>query len=63
MSIEGIYLEHFSTTYQKTSSSYLFSRKRNAVFHSFMYDHIKQDSAITAAHRKLIIEMLKNINL
>ena len=33
------------------------------MFHSFLYDHRKQDSATTTAHRKRIIELLKQRNI
>ena len=33
VSIEGIYLKHFSDTYQETTSYYLHSRTRHYVFH------------------------------
>ena len=41
MSIEGITLEHFSATYQETSSSSLHSRISHDVFHSFLSDNRK----------------------
>ena len=63
MSIDGVALEHFSTTYQETSSYSLHSRTWHAVFHSVMYDNSKQDAATTDAHSELIIELLEKKNL
>ena len=63
MSIEVIGLEHFSTTYQLTPSSYLHSCKIHSVFHSFLYNNRKQDAAAEASHIKRKIELLKNIQL
>ena len=60
MSIEGIALEHFSAAPQADINSYSFSRPRHAVFHSFLYDDIKQDAATTTAHSKRLISLLKN---
>ena len=61
VSIEGTKLEHFSATFQETSSSSSHICTRHAVFHYFLSDNSKQDAAKTATHRKQIIEMLKNI--
>ena len=57
MYIEGVALGHFSTRDQEISSSYLHSCTLHAVFHLFMSDNNKQDTAPTAKHRKQIIEM------
>ena len=57
MSIEGIALEHFSAL-PKTginASTQLFPR--HAVFHYFLSDDNKQDSATTASHSKRLIEL------
>ena len=61
MSIKSIGLEHLSTTDQETSSSYLHSCKLHYVFHSLLIDNRKQDASTTAAHIKIIIQLLKNI--
>ena len=39
------------------------ARKSHAVFHSFLSDDSKQDSATTTAHRKHIIKLLKQRNI
>ena len=59
MPIEGIALEHFSAAPQKDINSYILSRPRHAVFHSFLSDDIKQDAATTTAHIKQLISLLK----
>ena len=38
-------------------------RTRHAMFHSFLSDDRKQDSATIISHRKLIIELLKQQNI
>ena len=60
MSIEGIALEHFSAAPQADINSSTLSRPRHAVFHSFLSDDIKQDSATTTAHIKLLISLPNN---
>ena len=60
MSVEGIALEHFSTAPQADIKSSTLSHPRHAVFHSFLSDDSKQDSATTTAHRKRLILLLKN---
>ena len=60
VSIEVISLEKFIKTDQGTLSSSLHSRTFNSMFHSFMYDNIKQDADTTDVNRKLIIELLKD---
>ena len=35
------------------------SRQRHAVFHSFLSDDIKQDSATTTEHSNILISLLK----
>ena len=62
MSIEGADLEHFSSTDQETSSSYLHILIRHAMFHSFLSDNSKQEANTTSAYSKRIIERLKKIN-
>ena len=52
VSIEVIALEHFSAVPQSDINSSSFSRPRHAVFHSFLSDDSKQDSATTTAHSK-----------
>ena len=59
MSIEGIALEYFS---ERTKSGIHPSTKSctyHAVFHSFFLDDNKEDAATTTAHRKGLIELLK----
>ena len=48
-------MENFSTTTQTEVSTTPEARTFHAVFHSFLYDDIKQDSATTTAHIKRII--------
>ena len=60
VSIEGIALEHFSAAPQVDINSSTLSRPRHAVFHSFLSDDSKQDSATTTAHIKRLILFLKN---
>ena len=60
MSIEGIELEHFSTSPQEDINSTTPSRPRHALFHSFLYDDSKQDADTTTAHIKRLISLLKN---
>ena len=55
MSIERIVLEHFSALPTADINTPTPSRQRHAVFHSFLSDDIKQDSATTTAHRKRLI--------
>ena len=52
MSIEGIVLENFMAVPQKNLNSTTPSRQVHAVFHYFLSDYIKQDSAITTAQIK-----------
>ena len=62
MSVKGIALEKFNslpTTYINSTKP---SRKCHAVFHSFLYDDIKQDAATTTAHREILILLLKEKN-
>ena len=59
MSTEGIALEIFSALPQTEINSSTKPCPRHAVFHSFLSDDIKQDSATTTAHRKRLIELLK----
>ena len=63
MSIEGISLEHFSAAPQEDINSTTPSRQRHAVFHSFLSDDRKQDSATTTAHSKLLVSLIKNKKL
>ena len=55
MSIEDIALEIFSALPKEDINSSTISRQRHAVFHYFLYDDSKQDSATTTAHSKLLI--------
>ena len=59
MSLKAISLEHSSAVPQADIISYKLSRQRHAVFHSFLSDDSKQDAAITTAHRKRLISLLK----
>ena len=58
--IEGIALEHFSTSPQADINSSTLSHPRHAVFHSFLSDDSKQDAATTTAHSKRLISLIKN---
>ena len=60
MSIEGIALENFSAVPQTNIYSTTPSRQHHAVFHSFLSDDSKQDSATTTAHDKRLISLLKD---
>ena len=60
MSIEGIALEHFSALPKADINSNTQSRQLHAVFHSFLSDNIKQDTATTTAHSKLFISLIKD---
>ena len=59
MSIECIALEHFSELPKAGINSTTTSRQRHAVFHYFLSDDRKQDSAITTLHSKYLISLLK----
>ena len=59
VSIEGIALEHFSALLHTEIKASTKSCPRHAVFHYFLSDNIKQDSATTTAHIKHLIELLK----
>ena len=63
VSIKVIAFEHLSASGQEISSSTLHSCKRHAVFHHFLPDNSKQDTAATTAHTKSIIELLKSRQL
>ena len=58
--IEGIALEHFSAAHQADINSTSQTRPRNAVFHFFISDDIKQDAATTTEHIKTLILLLNN---
>ena len=60
MPIEGISLEHFSAAPQSYINSYTLSRPGHAVFHYFLSDDSKQDSATTTARSKRLISFIKN---
>ena len=62
MYIEVIELEHFSALLKADINSTTQSRQRHAVFHSFLSDDSKQDSATTTAQIKSLIVMLKEKN-
>ena len=55
VSIEVIALEHFSAAPRKDIKSSILSCTRHAVFHSFLSDDSKQDSATATTHSKLLI--------
>ena len=63
VSIEGITLEHFSVSYQETSSSSSRIFKRHDVFLYFLLDNSKQDATTAATHIKMMIDLLKNRKL
>ena len=63
MSIEGISLENFSATTHTETSLTPQARTCHAVFHSFLYDDSKQNSATTITRSKRIIELLKQHNI
>ena len=63
VSIEGIVFKHFSAIDQRTELSYFYSRTIHGVFYSFLSDNIKKYTATPDAHRKLIVELLKNRQL
>ena len=60
MSLEGIALEHFSAGPQEDINSTTPSRPRHAVFHYFLSENSKQNSASTTAHSKRLISLLNN---
>ena len=60
MSIGGITLYNFSVSTQAKLLSIPKACTIHAMFNSFSSDYIKQYSAITVAHIKLIIELLNN---
>ena len=60
MSIEGIALEHFSAAPQADINLSTLSHPWHAVFHSFLYDDIKEDAATNTAHSKRFISLLNN---
>ena len=55
----GIALEHFSALPHTEINSSTKPCPRYALFHSFLWDDRKQYAATTTAHRKRLIEMLK----
>ena len=63
MYIEGIALEHFSALPKADLNSTTTSRQRYAVFHSFLSDHRKLDSATTTTHSQHLISLLKDKKL
>ena len=60
VSIEGITLEHFSASPQADINSSSLPCPRRALFHSFLSDDSKQDSATTTAHSKRLVSLLNN---
>ena len=59
VSIEGIALEHFSELPQTEINSSTKPCPRHALFHHFLSDDSKKDSATTTEHSKRLIELLK----
>ena len=59
VSIEGIVLEHFSALPQTEINSSTKACPHHAVFHYYSSDDRKQDAATTNAHKKRLIELLK----
>ena len=59
MSIECIALENFSALPQTEIKSSTKPCPSHAVFHYFLSDDSKQDATTTTAHRKRLIELLK----
>ena len=59
MSIEGIALEYFIEIKQTEIKPPIEPCLRHSVFHYFLSDDSKQDSATNTAHRKCLIEILK----
>ena len=55
VSIEGISLENFISFTKGRYQLNLQTRQSHALFHSYLSDDRKQDSAITTAHSKLLI--------
>ena len=53
-------MEHFSAAPQEDINSSTLSRPRHAVFHSFLSDNNKQDSATTTSKSKQLISLIKN---
>ena len=62
MYIEGILLEHFIALPMSNINTTTPSHPRHAVFHYFLSDDSKQDSATTTAHSKSLISFLKEKN-
>ena len=63
MIIECIALEQYCATDHRKLSLSFHSYKFHAVFHSFLSDNRKQDTATKASHIKRIIDILKNREL
>ena len=62
MSIEGIELEHFSAVPKIDINSTTPSCQRHEVFHSFLSDDSKQDTATTTEQSKRLISLLREKN-
>ena len=58
MSIEGIALEHLSTSPQEDINSTTPPRQRHAVFQYFLSENSKQDAVNNTAHSKRLISLL-----
>ena len=52
VSIEGISLEYFSASHHYSPFLAIYDVSRRAVYHYFLSDDIKQDTANMAAHSK-----------
>ena len=62
VSIECVALEHFSSVPKNDINSTTPSRQRHTVFHHFLSDDSKQNSATTTAHNKRLILLFKEKN-
>ena len=60
VSILGIALEHLSALPKEHINSSTISSHRHALFHYFLSDNSKQDTATNTSHRKRLISLLKN---
>ena len=59
MSIEDIALENVNELLKTEIKLFTKSCPRHAVFYSFLLDDVKEDAAITTAHSKRLIELIK----
>ena len=61
--IEGIALELFSATTEIETATTQYTHTRHAVFRYFLYYDSKKYAVTTTAHRKNIIELMKQLNI